>query len=146
MTTPPPPTPPNTPKPPPNRQRHADIHIRLLEEEKAKALTLADRAGLTLGAFARAAMLGDAGPRAKRRLPADHQTLRAILGQLGRIGGNINQIAKHLNTTQTVQLPELRDALNAYIDIRNAIFAALGMTTTPDEAPDDHQGNQSRKP
>lgn len=145
MTTPPPPNPPRTTKPPPNRQRHADLHIRLLEEEKTNALTLADRAGLTLGAFARAAMLGDAGPRAKRRPPADKKALAQILGQCAKIGGNINQIAKQLNTAQTIQLPELQDALNAYLDIRNAIFAALGMTTTPDEAPDDHQGNQSRK-
>ena len=137
-------TDPQPPKPPPNRQRHADIHIRLLAEEKAKALALADSAGFTLGAFARAAMLGNAGPRAKRRPPADHQTLLAILGQLGRIGGNINQIAKQLNTGDKPKIPELREALAAYLGIRNAIYSALGMTTT-NEAPDDHQGNQSRK-
>ena len=128
------------------RQRTAQIVVRCTPDELTAISAKADSAGLASAAFLRAAALGNPGPRAKRRLPADHQTLRAILGQLGRIGGNINQIAKHLNTAQTVQLPELRDALKAYLDIRNAIFTALGMTTTPDEAPDDYQGNQSRKP
>ena len=140
MTTPRPPKP---TKPPPNRQRHADIHIRLLDEEKAKASTLADRAGLTLGAFARAAMLGNAGPRARRRPPADQKALTQILGQCAKIGGNVNQIAKQLNTAQTVKLPELREALNAYLGIRNAIFDALGVKSTPSgETPDDHQGKK----
>ena len=143
MTTPRPPKP---TKPPPNRQRHADIHIRLLDEEKVKASALADRAGLTLGAFARAAMLGNAGPRARRRPHPDQKALLQILGQLGRIGGNINQIAKQLNAGNTPAIPELQAALTAYIDIRNEIYAALGMTTHPGEATDDHQGNQSRKP
>lgn len=134
---------PKPPKPPPKRQRHADLHIRLLLDEKAKASALADRAGMALGAFARASMLGDAGPRAKRRLPSDHKTLLQILGQLGRIGGNINQIAKQLNTGEKAHIPELRHALKAYLDIRNAIFAALGLNPNPpDETPDGYQGKK----
>ena len=128
------------------RQRTAQIVVRCTQDEFTAISDKADRAGLASAAFLRAAGLGSAGPRARRRLPADHQALRAILGQIGRIGGNINQIAKQLNAGDKLRIPELRDALNAYLDIRNAIFTALGMNTTPGEAPDDHQGNQSRKP
>lgn len=126
-----------TPKPPkpPNRQRQADIHIRLFADEKAKATALADKAGLALGAFARAAMFGDAGPRAQRRPPADHQALRRILGELGRIGNNLNQIAYRLNTGGKPNIPDLQEALGAYVGLRNAIYAALGMKPQPGPEP-----------
>ena len=52
-----------------------------------------------------------------------------MLGYWGRIGYNLNQIAKHLNAggQQINIISELKDALAAIPDIRNAIFAALGM-------------------
>jgi Mobilization protein NikA len=79
-----------------------------------------------VAAFMRAAALGDAGPRAQRRPPADHKALRQILGELGRVGNNLNQIARALNAGEQARLPELKDALRAYMTIRDAIFAALG--------------------
>ncbi len=137
----PPATPPdNTPKtrrppddPPrkkitPNRQRHADLHIRLLPAEKAKATALADRAGLALGAFARAAMLGDAGPRAQRRTPADAALLRQVLALHNKYGSNMNQIAKTLNASNRPVPHGLGEALKEWREIRDAINLALGKT------------------
>jgi hypothetical protein len=65
----------------------------------------------------------------ERRRPADQAALLQILGQIGRIGGNVNQIAKHLNKRDQLRIPELRKALKAYLGIRAAIYEALGMTT-----------------
>jgi len=109
------------------RQRIRQCLVRFTEEEFARIVEKADRAGLAIAAFLRGAGLGNPGPRAMRRPPADHQALRRLLGHLGRVGNNLNQIAHRLNTGAQASLPELREALAAYLEIRNAIFHALGM-------------------
>ncbi|MGH6907596.1 MAG: plasmid mobilization protein [Aestuariivirga sp.] len=130
-------------KPPPKRPRDVDYHFRMSQEERATARALAAKAGLALGAFSRACILGDAGPRAKRRPTADHAALRQILGHIGRTGNNINQIARRLNAGEKAHIPELREALAAHLEIRNAIFVALGMKPPSPPAPPghDHQGH-----
>ena len=106
--------------------------VRFTADEFNEIAAKADNSGLGFAAFLRAAALeGDAGPRAQRRPPADHKALRQILGHVGRIGNNVNQIARALNSEEQASLPELREALRAYLDIRNAIFAALGKTAAP---------------
>jgi hypothetical protein len=126
------------------RKRTKQCLVRLTEQEFAKVAGKADKAGMASAAFFRAAALGDPGPRAQRRPPADHVALRQILGHCGRIGNNLNQIAKHLNAGGQINIPELKEALAAYLVIRNAILVALGMTTTK-APPDDHQGLKPRR-
>jgi hypothetical protein len=127
-----------------NRQRTKQCLVRFTEQEFAEIIEKADRAGSPAAAFLRAAALGSPGPRARRRPPADHVALRQILGHCGRIGNNINQIAKRLNTGGDADIAELREALAACLDIRTAILAALAMK--PHEAAaDDHQGQQPRR-
>jgi len=121
------------------RQRGETVTVRLTKDERATLETLSSRSGMAAGAFMRAAAFGDAGPRARRRPTADHRTLRQLLGECGRIGNNINQIARRLNQGETVSLPEIREALAAYRQIRDAIFTALGMKSA-EEGSDDHQG------
>ena len=123
------------------RQRSVTVTVRLTAEERAHLESLSSRAGLAAGAFMRAAAFGGAGPRAQRRPPADHAALRQLLGEVGRVGNNINQIARSLNAGQEADIPELREALSAYLGIRNAIYGALGM-----ERPHDHQGRQPGRP
>jgi len=125
------------------RQRDETVTVRLTKEERATLDDLSSRSGLAAGAFMRAAAFGETGPRAQRRPPADHKALRQLLGHCGRIGNNINQIAKLLNSGVMPRIPELREALAAYLDIRNAILAALAMKTD-EAAPHDHQGQQPR--
>jgi len=121
------------------RQRGETVTVRLTKDERAALETLSSRSGMAAGAFMRAAAFGDAGPRARRRPTADHRTLRQLLGECGRIGNNINQIARRLNQGETVSLPEIKEALAAYRLIRDAIFTALGMKPAG-EGSDDHQG------
>lgn len=113
------------------RQRNKRNTVRWSDDEFNRAAAKADNAGLGLAAFMRTATLGDAGPRAQRRPPADHKALREILGHVGRIGNNINQIARALNAGEKASLPDLKKALSAYLDIRNAIFTALGKDPGP---------------
>jgi hypothetical protein len=111
------------------RQRGHTLTVRLSRDERDTLDALSSRSGLAAGAFMRAAAFGDAGPRAQRRPPADHKALRQLLGECGRIGNNLNQIAKALNTGGNADIPELRTALAAYGDIREAILTALRMNT-----------------
>lgn len=119
------------------RKRTKGVFVRLTEEELAAVSGKADRAGYPLATLFRQAALGEPGPRARRRPPADHKALRQLLGECGRIGNNINQIARHLNTGDQPVIPELQEALRAYHDIRTAIMRALAMSTFGGEAPED---------
>jgi hypothetical protein len=117
------------------RQRGKIMAFRCFDEEFNAIAAKADKAGLSNGAFMRAAALGDAGIRAQRRPPADHIALRQLLGQTGRIGNNINQIARALNSEERAKLPEVQEAMRAINDIRNAILDALGKNHGPDSGP-----------
>ena len=114
------------------RQRGKIVASRCSDEEFNAIAAKADKAGLSNGAFMRAAALGDAGPRAQRRPPADHIVLRQLLGEAGRIGNNVNQIARALNSGDQANLPELQEALRACIDTQNRINEALGKKHGPD--------------
>ena len=115
------------------RQRNKRCTFRLFDDEFNKIAAKADNCGLSFGAFLRAAALnGDPGVRAQRRPPADHKALRKLLGEVGRMGNNINQIARALNSGEKAKLPSLDDALRAINDIRNGILAALGKNHGPD--------------
>lgn len=116
------------------RQRTATIYARVTPAEKTAFLARADRAGMAAAAFARAALIGEAGPRAQRRMPADAAALRQMLGHLGKTGSNLNQIARYLHTggeAQTV-LPDIQEALADLARLRRLIYGALGKE--PDDA------------
>jgi hypothetical protein len=117
------------------RQRGETVTVRLSKDERDALDALASRSGLAAGAFMRAATFGDAGPRARRRPPVDHRALRQLLGECGRVGNNLNQIAKRLNEGGRPNIPELSAALAAYLDIRAAILRALAMDTIGEDLP-----------
>lgn len=117
------------------RQRGETVTVRLTKDERDTLDALSSRSGMAAGAFMRAAAFGDAGPRAQRRPPVDHVALRQLLGECGRVGNNLNQIAHNLNAGRPVNVPELRAALAAYLDIRAAILRALAMDTTGEDTP-----------
>lgn len=117
------------------RQRTEQVKTRLTPDELSDLAARADKAGLTTGAFLRAAAFGSPGVRAQRRLPVDATLLRQVLGHLGRVGNNLNQIARHLNEGDPAhtQLPELGEALADFARMRDALYTALGKA--PDETP-----------
>lgn len=117
------------------RQRTELVFARLTPEEKARFVDRADAAGLTTAAFLRAAAIKDAGPRAQKKLPADAQALREVIGHLGKIGSNLNQIARYLHTGGTAAelLDDIRDILADHARLRDRLYEALGKT--PDQAP-----------
>lgn len=132
---------PPKPKKSDKRQRTETIFARVTPEEKSAIMARADRAGMASAAFMRALALGDPGPRARRHPPVNHIALRQIIADLGRIGNNLNQLARSMNVGEVPEVPELRDAAQALIGARNAIFEALGK-----EPAGDYQGKEPRRP
>jgi Mobilization protein NikA len=112
------------------RQRNAQIKIRCTAEEFNAVAAKAAEAGYTRAAYARAALLGDAGPRAKASLPVDAQLLRQVLAQHGKYGNNLNQIAYVLNAEggRAILEADIRAALKQWGEIRELMLAALGKT------------------
>lgn len=101
--------------------------IRCSEQEQAAIKAAADRAGLAVGAYMRAAALGDAGPRAVRRPPIERKELGRLLGHIGKIGSNVNQLAHGFNRTGFLPgFPELLAARQDLRQMRDALMKALG--------------------
>lgn len=94
------------------RRRQLQVGVRLTVEEKSKVEILAAEAGLTVPDYLRRAALGGrvrlrAAPDTGSRAVAD--ALRAIAGQAGAIGNNLNQIARGVNVAILEGLPPSPD-------------------------------------
>lgn len=114
------------------RQRQMQYVVRCTKEEFNAIAAKASSAGLKGAAFLRAAGLGDAGPRAQRRLPVDAQMVRQVLGLHGRIGNNMNQIAYELHAHGEGALEnDFRQALKEWGEIRDAMLTMLGKNIQP---------------
>jgi hypothetical protein len=114
------------------RQRGKLKAIRFLDEEFNTAAAKASAAGMSFGAYVRAAATGDAGPRAQRRMPVDAELLRRLLGEHGRVGNNMNQIAFALNAHGERGLEaDFRAALDDWGHIRDLMLQALGKDPRP---------------
>jgi hypothetical protein len=103
------------------------IHLRCTDHEHAAIKAVAEEAGFSVGALLRLLALGDAGPRAVRRPPAERAELVRILGQIGKIGSNVNQIAKAMHTTRNLpSWSELAEIRADIATLRAAVLKALG--------------------
>ena len=108
------------------RARDRHITIRLSAEERARLDDAAERAGLTTGSYARQLLLGAPPPRQSRRPPVERRELAKLLGELGKIGSNLNQLAKATNQGLVVYHNEILVALGGLRVVREAILKALG--------------------
>jgi hypothetical protein len=81
----------------PKRRRQRFVGVRLDDAELAALESRAREAGLSVGAYCRACSLGDAGPRARRRVTVDRELLARNTAELNHIGSNLNQTARALN-------------------------------------------------
>lgn len=108
------------------RQRKKVLLIRLTEAEQAQLVEAADRAGLTLASYARKMLLSAPPPRQGRRPPADKVELGRIVAHLGKIGGNLNQLARAANTGVAVDGVALAEEMGELAVTRALLRAALG--------------------
>jgi hypothetical protein len=108
------------------RIRRRMLTARFDEAEFEVVATAAEKAGLTVSSYARETLLGAPAPRQVRRPPVERKELVRLLGELGKIGGNLNQLAKAVHTGVLVYAGELDAALAGVLETRDAILRALG--------------------
>jgi hypothetical protein len=110
----------------PSQNLSERITIRLRPEEHARLKRDADIAAVDVATVARAQLLNAPMPKRKYRRSVDHDKLADVLVQLGRLGTNLNQIAKVANTNG--DLSQFRDAKllkNLLEEIRDEVRAAI---------------------
>ena len=101
--------------------------IRFTPQQFEQLDATAREAGMSVGAFARAVLTGSAGPRAVRKPPVQKAELARLLGELGKVGSNVNQIARAFNQHQgSPSLKELAEMKGELVAMRMAIMKALG--------------------
>jgi hypothetical protein len=108
------------------RVRDSVLPVRLAADERATLDAAAEKAGLTTSSYARQAMLGAPAPRQVRRPPVERQELARLLAELGKVGSNLNQLAKAVNSGIVPYGNEIEAALVGLRDVRGAILKALG--------------------
>lgn len=107
------------------RRRNHKLTARFNEQEAAAIRLMADKTGLSVAALIRNGLLNTPPPRAARRPTVNHKAVAQLLGQLGKIGSNLNQIAKHANAGN-LQSNSLELALRDLLELRTACLQALG--------------------
>lgn len=78
-------------------KKTAHIDVRLSAEEKQRVVQSANEAGLFIADFVRNKLLTGHAPRVRKATPAREAYLKGM-SELSKVGSNINQIAKVLNT------------------------------------------------
>ena len=77
--------------------RSQELRLRVTPEEKETLRDQATKRGLSLSDLARERILKISPLRKRRRRSLDEKAMASALAQLGRFGGNLNQIAHALN-------------------------------------------------
>lgn len=109
------------------RQRRKLLQIRVSDTELSSIAEMADRAALTIPSYARQILLDTPPPRAVRKPSVDTQQVAKMLGELGKVGSNLNQIAHHLNAgTAGAGSNTITAALEDVQAMRDACMKALG--------------------
>ena len=105
------------------------LSFRVTRETKELIKREAEVENLSVGSLIKSRVLG---PSAKsmrttpRQPAADLEELRRIMGQLGKIGSNLNQIAKHLNQGyQYIDPEQLGSTQTEMTRMRKALLKAL---------------------
>ena len=132
------------------RQRSRQYSVRFTDAEAAELEHKASDAGLSVASYLRAASLGDAGPRAARRPPVEREQLVLLSGLVGKLGSNVNQIARALNSGDAPDglSDDIKAAAVEVAEMRATIREALGWKPTEQDRPNgqsepDGQGGAS---
>src|SRR5262249_18059542 len=102
------------------------LTVRLLPEERAHLEVEAERVGLSLAGHVRTRLMPKSRGGAVRRPPVEYAVLGQLMGQIGKIGGNLHQILKRVNFGEAVGRREIDSAIADWRAIAEQIKAILG--------------------
>ncbi len=102
------------------------IAVRVTAADREVIKEKAQESGLKIGGYLRALALGSAGVRAVKRPRVEREQLARLLGEIGKLGSNVNQLAKWSNTDRSpasvAELAQIRADIGA---MREAVMRAL---------------------
>jgi hypothetical protein len=113
------------------RRLAASLRVRLSPDDASQIAAKAQAAEVSVSTYIRVATLGytreTGGERAPRRQPSnDDVALAKVLAQLGKIGSNLNQLARAANCGDWPSEPELVESARAVRETCGEIMRALG--------------------
>lgn len=129
----------------PRKTDRKDIRLMArFTEAEAKAITAhAEAAGVSVSDLLRASVLDKPLPKGRRGgCVTDAQSLGLLLGALGRIGNNVNQLARLANIGSWPEVPALRESLDDIHWMRLQVMKALGVN---DERPEEDEAPARRR-
>lgn len=104
-----------------NRERNKPLYVRVTEEEKDMILQKMNQLGTSnFNAYA-IKMLIDG-----YVIKYDFAELRKLTAELGKIGSNINQIARRANETRNVYDQDIKDILTMLHQIKSLTNEKIG--------------------
>ena len=117
-----------------NRQQTVVVTFRVTPEIKKMLEFDAEKSMLSLSGLIKYRTCGDAAysmPTRQARIPADIEILRKLLGAINKVGSNINQIAKVMNSSGNYRIEKVKLKAIKYIliEIKNLLIRALGVKT-----------------
>ena len=107
------------------RRRGRPRSIRFTPEEDDRIVAMEKATRLPFAALVRHALFNTPPPRGSRRASVDDQKLAQALAQLGKVGGNVNQLAKQANIGNYRQ-DDIKMALRDLSELRTVFLEALG--------------------
>ena len=116
-------------------RQYPRLSIRLSDTERLDIESRAQRAGLSMGGYCKFVIFNTDPPRRSRRVVPEKAELSRLIGQVSRVGANINQIAKQLNMYSAIDVVEVSNAMADVAELRASIMKALGYR---EETEDDH--------
>ena len=102
------------------RKKSYLVTSRYDADEYAELEEAASRARLTRASYQRVQSLAQPKTRSTRRAPIERELLAKTLGQLGKIGSNLNQIAHAANLNQ-----EVEDDVKTSIEVLRALVPLI---------------------
>ncbi len=112
------------------RQKGRIVPFRVSATEYAELDALAEREGLSIGSYVRSRVLTVPTTRAIRRPVVEVELLTSLLGQLHKIGSNINQTARRVNMGDTPLAAEIQSTLAACRQIARQVTDILNRSGT----------------
>ena len=102
------------------------VNLRLTAEEHERLTATAEALGASKAGYAKSVIFGRPIPKVSRRPKAVPADLRQILGLLGKLGSNANQIARARNVGEVMdnEAAESLRAIRAELETMRALLLA----------------------
>jgi hypothetical protein len=112
------------------RQKTTTTSFRMTPAERATVVAAADAAGMGPSTFARVSVLHAAGREApiRKRRDAIATVIAPVLGELGRVGNNLNQLTRHAHVGGRVDSESLTRLCD---ETERLTMAVLAFRDTP---------------